>query len=72
MIKWPIFLNWRNYFLPYKDQAFKVDVLTGNSVSNSKFQFIYRFSGENGKSLALYICRNVVGNFGKVFNLATW
>ena len=24
-----------------------------NSVSNPKFRFIYRFSGENGKSLAL-------------------
>ena len=25
-----------------------------NSVSNPKFRFIYRFSGENGKSLALH------------------
>ena len=31
-----------------------------NSVSNPKFRFIYRFSGENGKSLALGI--QVLGN----------
>ena len=30
-------------------------MLIGNSVSNAKFLFIYRFSGENGKSLALYL-----------------
>ena len=30
----------------------KVDVLTGNFIAYPKFRFIYRFSVENGKSLA--------------------
>ena len=41
-------------FLTHKDQTFKVDVLTGNSISNPKFRFVYWFSGENGTSLALH------------------
>ena len=36
-----------------RKQNFEDDVLTGNSVSNPKFRFVYRFSGEHGKSLAL-------------------
>ena len=36
----------------HRDKIFKVQVLTGKSITNTKFRFVYRFSSENGKSLA--------------------
>ena len=41
------------------DQNLKVDMLIGNSISNHKFHFIYCFSCENGKSLALIMLWNL-------------
>ena len=42
------------------DQNLKVDMLIGNSISNHKFHFIYCFSCENGKSLALIMLWNLM------------
>ena len=55
ILKWPFSFNLQlvDSFLTNKDQILKVDVLTGYSISNPKFRFVYQFSGENGKSLAL-------------------
>ena len=64
ILKWPslhLSLQLVESFIAYKDQILKVDVLTGNSISKPKFCFVYRFPGENGKSLALTIlpfCQN--------------
>ena len=50
------------FYGTHKKQIFVFDVLTGYSVSNPKFRFAYRFSGENGKSLPLYNTTYVTGS----------